>query len=188
MNKDLMKMVKVAFQDCSSAELMALVDPVDGLASRCSWPPTLNDIAVFRKARREKLGEQADFERRHGGAPDKPVSDQWRAHKQERLLLAKEVWPDAWIDWSQDDQFGDPGAIVSSSHRIQLARIRQRQDHTLFRPYPKLWEAFINEPEVIRRLETELMTFGELTQASKLLAMRGIDEAREYITGKEKQL
>ena len=200
LNADLTHQVTIAFRDCSMAELEALCSPISGIAVQCSWPPTLYDIATFRKARRDKLAEKADFEQRHGGEPSERVSDEWLAHKQERLMQAREVWPDAWIDWSQNDELGQPGAIVSSSHRIQLARIRQRQEWKPFRPYAELWEAFIDEPEIIAKLENKLppevrgfealrnahkthppLSFDNLTRAWKLFKAQGLDAARDYI-------
>ncbi len=50
-----------------------------------------------------------------------------------------------------------------------------------FRPYPKLWAAFADEPAIIDALERGGLNFDHLTEASKRHAMRGKDEAREYI-------
>lgn len=52
-----------------------------------------------------------------------------------------------------------------------------------FRPYPKLWEAFTDEPEVIEALDHS--TFEVMTEASKRLAVRGKDAARTYILPKD---
>jgi hypothetical protein len=54
-----------------------------------------------------------------------------------------------------------------------------------FRPYPKLWEAFADEPEMIIILDNRhpdhLQSFESLTQYSKTLAVRGKEAAREEI-------
>lgn len=62
---DLMHMVDAAFHDCSVDELTAMVSPTEGLAARCQWPPTLYDIATFRKQRRDKIADREDFDRRY---------------------------------------------------------------------------------------------------------------------------
>lgn len=49
-----------------------------------------------------------------------------------------------------------------------------------FRPYPRLWSAFADEPEIIQLLDSAT-AFDWLTEASKRLAARGKDEARKFI-------
>jgi hypothetical protein len=53
-----------------------------------------------------------------------------------------------------------------------------------FRPYPKLWEAFADDPEVLARLD-DPNAFDFLTEASKRLTMRGKDVARKFIVPEE---
>ena len=139
LTSELMSVVKVSFQDCNIAELEALMSPTDGLAARCQWPPTLYDIATFRKERSDKLIDRLNFEQRHP---------------------------------------------VERKSRLRPFEYRSAP----FRPYPKLWDAFATEAEIIDRLESRIpphpypgMTFDKVTQASKLLATKGIDEARKYI-------
>jgi hypothetical protein len=57
---------------------------------------------------------------------------------------------------------------------------RRPRAHTPFRPYPKLWEAFADEPAVLQALD-QPESFDWLTEASKRLAMRGKDAARQFI-------
>ena len=52
-------------------------------------------------------------------------------------------------------------------------------DKTLFRPYPKLWEVFKEEPWLMKG-----HTFEVLTEASKSLAMFGKDAARDVLAGR----
>lgn len=49
-----------------------------------------------------------------------------------------------------------------------------------FRPFPRLWEAFADEPAVIQALDNP-GSFGFLDDASRLLATRGKDKARAFI-------
>lgn len=49
-------------------------------------------------------------------------------------------------------------------------------DRTPFRPYPKLWEAFKDEPWLMKG-----HTFEGLTEASRSLAMFGRDAARDVL-------
>lgn len=49
-----------------------------------------------------------------------------------------------------------------------------------FRPYPRLWQAFVDEPAVIEALDNP-GTFDFLTEASKRFAIRGKDAARDFI-------
>lgn len=51
-----------------------------------------------------------------------------------------------------------------------------RPDKTPFRPYPKLWEAFVEEPWLLKS-----HTFETLTEASRSLAMFGKDAARDVL-------
>lgn len=51
-----------------------------------------------------------------------------------------------------------------------------RPDKTPFRPYPKLWEAFADEPWLLKS-----HTFETLTEASRSLAMFGKEAARDVL-------
>lgn len=50
-----------------------------------------------------------------------------------------------------------------------------------FRPFPKLWEAFADEPEIIAQLD-KARSFDFLFDASRIFAMRGKDAARKLIS------
>lgn len=52
-----------------------------------------------------------------------------------------------------------------------------------FRPYPALWAAFDKEPEIITALD-DPHSFDWLTEASRTLAVRGMDAARDFIQPK----
>ena len=52
-------------------------------------------------------------------------------------------------------------------------------DNKPFRPYPKLWELFKEEPWLMKG-----HTFEVLTEASKSLAMFGKDAARDVLAGR----
>lgn len=51
---------------------------------------------------------------------------------------------------------------------------------TPFRPFPKLWEAFADEPEIIAILD-KAPSFASLDDAGRALATRGKDAARQMI-------
>ena len=50
-----------------------------------------------------------------------------------------------------------------------------------FRPYPKLWAAFAEEPTIIDALDRGGFNFDQLTEASRRLVIQGKDKARDYI-------
>lgn len=52
---------------------------------------------------------------------------------------------------------------------------------TPFRPFPRLWEAFADEPDIIEILDHPPGGFSFLNEASRTFAMRGKDPAREFI-------
>lgn len=49
-----------------------------------------------------------------------------------------------------------------------------------FRPFPKLWEAFVDEPDLLDP-QKNLLTFAQLFDASRALATRGKDAARTIL-------
>lgn len=51
-----------------------------------------------------------------------------------------------------------------------------KPDKTPFRPFPKLWEVFAEEPWLLKS-----HTFETLSEASKSLAMFGVDAARDVL-------
>lgn len=51
-----------------------------------------------------------------------------------------------------------------------------------FRPFPKLWEAFASEPDLLQG-----KTFDQLSDASKALATQGKDRARDILSKRYKQ-
>lgn len=65
--------------------------------------------------------------------------------------------------------------MTNNPHRLP-------RHHDEWPPFPRLWEAFANEPKIIDILDNHGLTFDALANASKTFAMRGIDEARKYIT------
>lgn len=52
---------------------------------------------------------------------------------------------------------------------------------TPFRPFPALWAAFADEPEIIKLLDNP-GSFAFLDDAGRTLAMRGKDAARAFIS------
>ncbi len=49
-----------------------------------------------------------------------------------------------------------------------------------FRPFPRLWAAFQDEPEIIALLD-KAPSFGFLDDAGRALAVQGKDAARKFI-------
>ena len=71
-------------------------------------------------------------------------------------------------------QINPPPTRFDRSEYQVLAEPRQP-----YRPYPKLWEAFADEPHLLKMRDT--LTFDRLTEASKRLATQGREAARAVL-------
>lgn len=56
-----------------------------------------------------------------------------------------------------------------------------RQFNQPFRPFPRLWEAFAPEPEIVAKLDRDLFSFDQLNHFGMTHATRGVDAARKEI-------
>ncbi len=183
-----MSVVKVAFQDCTMIELEAMASPLTGLASRCQWPPTLYDIASFRKEWLDKRVDDLNFSQRYSGIErkslistfgpgtieiklDSPPGKAWVEYCRKNLLALPRTQRGTW--WFTSDW--PPGYNAKTQIASSRGPIRKP-----FRPFPKLWEAFADDAEATERLNSG-MSFNALFDASKALAMYGKAEARTKI-------
>ena len=87
---------------------------------------------------------------------------------------------------SRKSRFEPPVSMLTDSgyKRFEVSRrVPAPPARKPFRPFPKLWAAFENEPEVYRKLSGGL-PFDQIDSAAKALAIRGRDDARKIIMRK----
>jgi hypothetical protein len=77
---------------------------------------------------------------------------------------------------------------LAAEHRASLKPLSMDDYHRIrtgreakYQPFPKVWDAFRDDPEAYAKLNSNLLTFEVLSGISKTLAMQGQTAARENL-------